>query len=152
MTEGIDYIDDKVVNQWSAKVEAQMRSVLTSAGKTVTGKLIQSIDIVDSSNGDGTKTTVGLNFTDYGKFVLYGRRPGGKMPPLETLTNWMSVKGIEPKYAFPIAKTIALKGIKPFDFTMPFYQGIPELTDGLARALAEDVAKYVADEIKNMNK
>lgn len=46
-------------------------------------------------------------------FVRGGRRAGAKMPPLDRIREWCKDKGISVRAAFPIARSIGIKGIKP---------------------------------------
>jgi hypothetical protein len=46
------------------------------------------------------------------KYIEGGRRPG-KMPPVKAIRDWCVVKGIPTRAAYPIARSIGEKGIKP---------------------------------------
>lgn len=82
-------------------------------------KNIASGDLVKSLDGKVIRTAMGSIFTiqliseDYLKYVDQGRRPGGKMPPLQAISRWATFKKIPQQAVFPIAKSIAEKGIKP---------------------------------------
>jgi hypothetical protein len=45
--------------------------------------------------------------------VEYGRARGAKQPPLDAIREWCISKGIDPEYAYPIARAIAEDGIPP---------------------------------------
>lgn len=140
-------IEQETINKWAAKVESEMKSLLQSGGKVATGTLIESIKVVQSTSSD--QISINLTMTDYGRNVISGRRAGAKMPPVSSIREWLSVKGIPQTAAFSIAKSISVKGIKPFDFTKPFYDGIPELTQELAIDFAAQTVKVITDNIKN---
>ena len=76
---------------------------------------------VGSNTGTGEKG-------GYGAYVEFGRRPGGKMPPIKDLAEWVRRKGIEKdetkarQRAFLIARSIAVNGIKPRPFLYPAFE------------------------------
>lgn len=41
----------------------------------------------------------------------YARRPGSRMPPLNVIREWLLRRGISPRFAYPVAKRIAERGI-----------------------------------------
>lgn len=135
------------INNWILSVETQMKQLLSQGGKVATGKLINSIQVIQGGTPD--QIQLGLSFTDYGRNVLEGRKPGSKLPPQGSLKSWMSVKGIEPTKEYVIRKAIAVKGIKPFDFVSPFYNAIPQLTDEMAKDFAQLTIETITDNIKN---
>jgi len=65
--------------------------------------------------------------TDYASFVEEGRKPGGKMPPLSAINDWIKVSQIEPNnpdmsdddLSFVIRRSIAIKGTRPQPFMQP---------------------------------
>ena len=80
------------------------------AGKSSSGKLINSLDYRIKDEGD----VVGLAFEgeDYFEEVDKGRK-AGSFPPIREIGNWARIKGIPQSAVFPIAKSIFKFGIKP---------------------------------------
>lgn len=57
----------------------------------------------------------------HARYVLEGRKPGGKMPPWRAIQDWMKVKrlGGDRASAWAIARAIQRRGIKPRDYLTP---------------------------------
>jgi hypothetical protein len=79
-------------------------------------------DIIVELNG--STIAISLIIPEHWKNVEFGRRAGAKMPPIDVISKWISIKGIVPdarntkikdpkQLAFPIAKAIARDGIRP---------------------------------------
>jgi len=86
---------------------------LRALGKAASGSLIRSLEVEIVQ--DGGKSVIRLSAVDYLRYVDQGRRPGGKMPPLQAISRWASIKGISQRAVFPIARKIAKEGIKKTD-------------------------------------
>lgn len=74
---------------------------------------------------------------NYAEFVVQGRQPGGRMPPLSAIADWVRVKqlgapGKERHLAWAIARKIATQGTPAQDFQTPVY----ERMQGRAQRLA----------------
>lgn len=59
----------------------------------------------------GKRGFILYNRAKHARFVEAGRRPGGRMPPVDAIRQWARSKG-KAKLAFAIARSIAKKGIK----------------------------------------
>lgn len=70
---------------------------------------------------------------EYAQVVEDGRRPGGKMPPIDVIAGWAARHNIPVEAAFPIARAIQRRGIR----------GRPYLRPALAFA-EKDVRKFFA--------
>ena len=80
---------------------------------------------------------------DYGTFVDQGRKPG-KQPPISKIRQWLSIKGIPQKAAFPIAKKIGRYGIKPTPFfSITIQKHVKELEDKIAKLAIEGIEKEI---------
>jgi len=99
--------------------------------------------------GSGNKWT--LQTPDYFIFEILGRGPGN-MPPLDAIKEWVISKGIQQKFAYPIAKNIANEGTRIFkreaegiDFQEIFDEEMKiflrEFGDGQAKEIADAVVK-----------
>ena len=92
-----------------ARVAIALRDEIERAGLIDTGRLWRSVR-VDESKGT-------LTMVPYEKFVEFGRKPGGKMPPVKVLQVWVRRKlGITDKrevrnVAWVISAKIKREGI-----------------------------------------
>lgn len=84
---------------------------------------------------EGSKIILELKFPYYFKYVEWGRPPG-KQPPIEAIIEWCKDKGIDVKWAYPIAKHIAEHGTRPQPVLRP-YIDTKMMTD-LERNLAKN--------------
>lgn len=55
----------------------------------------------------------------YAPVVEYGRSAGAAMPPPSALTGWMRRHGMDEKYAFVLARSIARRGTRPKPYLKP---------------------------------
>jgi HK97 gp10 family phage protein len=96
---------------------------VTTAGRDVTGR-------------------VGSNL-HYAPVVEYGRSPG-RMPPPGALAGWLRRKGIDERYAFVVARSIARRGIRPRPYLKPALaknrQKISREMDNVLRRIATRLA------------
>jgi len=89
----------------------------------------------------------------YSIFVDKGRRPG-KQPPLKSIESWCKSKGIPRDAAFPIARNIGLKGIKPTNFMKPLekfralMKDVSEIAKEIRPSLIEMIKEEVTKDIK----
>ena len=60
-----------------------------------------------------------ISSASHAPVVEYGRRPGGKFPPLIELQQWCRRHGLPMKAAFPIARKIQIYGLPPRPFWRP---------------------------------
>ena len=107
MDKKILYIDlKKLIVDRGEKMVGDIRSGISDAS----GNLSKSV----KSNDISTEGVIGFEIEalDYFKYVEVGRKAGGKFPPLNKIKEWCKIKGIEVKYAFPIARKISIEGIK----------------------------------------
>jgi len=110
---------DEYVKQFKKAIHkkkvARRRTLLPtrfSRPVNTTGKLAKSIKYKISTSGELFFTT-----EDYLYWLIYGRKPNSKMPPIAAISAWMKSKGIksdkEDKYGvspWAIAKSIAKNG------------------------------------------
>jgi hypothetical protein len=87
----------------------------------------------------------------YLTFIDQGRRPG-KLPPIQAIANWAKLKGINPKYAWPIAVNIMKFGIKPTRVIQKTVRRIEnELTEEIETRIATHVEETITNNINNGN-
>ena len=133
----------KVLTAYGESTVSSMRNILISKGKSASGQLVRSISYRLTYLGEDL--ALEFDMLDYGIFVDQGRKPG-KMPPISSIRPWLSIKGIDQKFAFPIAKKIGKKGIPATPFfgsTITSTQEI--LAEELADAFALDIVNYVTN-------
>lgn len=126
-----------------ATIDGAIRSALVRAGdhiarklqerleakqKNATGSLSQSIVVTMPILTDhGWSVRIGPT-AKHAVFVIHGRQPGARMPPISAIENWLMVRGIRigskglsqdqaiKSAAWAIARSIQKEGIKPFPF------------------------------------
>lgn len=134
-----------VLERWGDDVISSMRDILISENKVASGKLINSLRYVITFNGQDLD--IDFEMEDYGQYVDKGRFPG-KQPPISSIKKWLSIRGIQQKYAFPIAKKIGTYGIK----ATPFFESTIEkkqqdLINELSDAFVKDLDLYFQKQI-----
>jgi len=89
-------------------------------------------------------------------FIQSGRKPGGKMPPVDALVKWIKARKIQGRskrgrflsdraLAFAIGRGIVKHGIKPTDI---FGDVEREITDPISKAINESAKKDIVTSIK----
>ena len=131
-----------VLNTLADKTTKEIKSLLRLNGKYASGRLVNSVVVKVLETDKGVKMS--LEYADYGKYVISGRRPGAKMPPISKIQAWTRLKGIPLSAAFPIARAIAKNGIKPLNFTTPFIR----LDRVVSKVVASD--KSLQNKIKEL--
>ena len=123
-------------------VEA-MASILRKADKIASGDLIKSLKTRVFKTGFGTSYTLKVIAATYLKYVESGRRAGAKPPPIAPIKKWARQKGIDEGLAFPIAKSIGIKGIKPTNVIQRAFDKV--FKDISYRELEEGATSWVDD-------
>lgn len=108
-----------VLNEYAEAWANAYRAELIANGKRASGELIRSIKGEVKIENEGYSAV--LNVADYYKYVEYGRRKGGKMPPVSAILKWVEVKPVIPRengiskeqLSWAIAKKIQRDGIEP---------------------------------------
>lgn len=114
----INKITFDLVSKLGDIAQNDVKTMLRLNGKYASGKLINSIIVGTSQTDKGIKLI--LKYEEYGKYVLSGRKPNSKMPPVSKIQEWCRYKGIPEGAAYAIARKIGKVGIKPFNFISPF--------------------------------
>jgi len=131
---------------------AELGNQLRKAGKDASGNLLRSLDSRIIKTAFGTIYTINIIAEDYLKYVDAGRR--AKQPPLSAIRPWLRVRGLSQGLAFPIARSISEKGIKPTNVISKslkavqrgsaygdFEDGVTDWVDDLISQLLLDVSK-----------
>ena len=104
------------------------------------------------------KFSIIFNLEEYWKYVEYGRGPG-KMPPIQSIENWISVKPIIPdavngkvpdtrQLAFLIARKIANEGTpaqKPLARTL-WSDESESLISAIKQEIVKEVIRYITEQ------
>ena len=114
----------EVLNEYAQAWANAYKAELIAEGKRATGDLIRSVSGEVVIENDVYSAV--LNVADYYKYVEWGRKKGGKMPPISAILKWVQVKpviarpntltGLVPtqeQLAYAIAKSIQQNGIEP---------------------------------------
>lgn len=114
----------EVLNEYAQAWANAYKAELIAEGKRATGDLIRSVSGEVVIENDVYSAV--LNVAEYYKYVEWGRKKGGKMPPISAILKWVQVKpviarpntltGLVPtqeQLAFAIAKSIQQNGIEP---------------------------------------
>lgn len=153
-----------VLNEYAQAWANAYTAELVAEGKRATGDLIKSVSGEVVVEGDIYSAV--LNVADYYKYVEWGRRSGGKMPPVSAILKWVKVKPVIPRantltgrvptqeqLAWAIAKSIQQNGIKPTyavrdtnDITFRAFenrlrQALQEDLEGAAYTMVEQVIR-----------
>lgn len=137
-----------VINKYGKEVIAEMVTRLKTQNKFASGRLINSLNYeVKEVVG---QLTIRFSMIDYGVFVDKGRKPG-KQPPIQAIKDWVKLKGIPQKAAYPIAKSIGKFGIAPTNFwSISTRRRQSSFEKQLALAYSKVIAKQITNEINNI--
>ena len=112
-----------------------MKDILARKNAIATGRLVDTLESETSEEGENINTQI--TGTDYAIFVDKGRRAGDKMPPVQSIRNWINARQIRvtgkttEQLAWAMAKSIAKKGIKARPFIAPSLESVT--TEGLPK-------------------
>lgn len=123
---------------------------IVEKGKRASGNLLRSIDYSVKPDGEGGyrfSLVINPPADKYAQYVELGRKPG-KQPPLTAIQNWCKYKGINIKYAFPIARSIGQRGIQPTPiFSLIYKEYLPIISKTTEEELALVIEKFIADKL-----
>jgi hypothetical protein len=94
-------------------VNSEIRNSIREANAIASGDLLESVTVSSMrASTDMVEVTVGSS-SPYASIVEEGRRAGAKAPPVESILDWMVMKGLEPdaRGAYLIARKISRDGI-----------------------------------------
>ena len=131
--------------------------ILRKEDKIASGDLIKSLKPRVIKTGFGTSYTLKIIAEEYLKYVDEGRRAGSKAPPIEPIRKWAKLKGLPEGLAFPIAKSIGIKGIKPTNVIQRAFDKVfkdisyRELEDGATNWVDDLITQKFKGISKNKN-
>jgi hypothetical protein len=130
-----------VLNKFGVEITSDIQNILQNNNAIASGDLYRSIDYKIVQKKGEYKLVI--SYADYGEFVLKGRRPGAKPPPFASIMKWCQFKGIPKEAAYPIAKSIGKKGIKPLNFIFPFFSKQNQIERFLEQDVALEIEKLI---------
>lgn len=114
----------EVLNEYAQAWANAYKAELIAEGKRATGDLIRSVSGEVVIENDVYSAV--LNVAEYYKYLEWGRKKGGKMPPISAILKWVQVKPViarpntltgrvptQKQLAWAIAKSIQQNGIEP---------------------------------------
>lgn len=141
---------DKVLQMYRQELQNQGINASSTLSQTATS----TVDM------DGTRLVISLNLEPYWKYVEYGRR-AGKMPPIDAIARWITVKPIIPnpingrvpdtrQLAFLIARKIGREGIigrKPIS-NIAYSDAMESLINDIKSAITSQIAQQLKDGVE----
>jgi hypothetical protein len=129
------------LNERGLDITTDIKNVLRENNAIASGDLYNSVKFEVIKVNEDYKLII--SYLDYGEFVLKGRKPNSKPPPISPIIRWTKFKGIPTSAAYPIAKSIGKKGIKPLNFLFPFFNKINQIERQLERDVAFEIEKMI---------
>lgn len=126
------------------RVAKQIENNLKNSVPIASGRLKNSIRCF--TEGNDRDLSVKLRAEDYLLYVDKGRS-AGKMPPLEPLKEWCSVKGIPESAAYPIALKIRDLGIPATNVIENSVSSVRGL-ELIQRAASKDIQNEIVNDLK----
>lgn len=142
--------DEKKLKMFGKDYVKVLIALLQKAGKRASGALINSID--SRVKNDAEVAYIELLANDYLEYVDKGRKPG-KYPPIQAISKWCRLKGIEQGAAFPIARSIYKFGIKPTNVIQKTTKEIltsPTFQRKYEDAFRENIEELIFNKLKDI--
>ena len=125
----------KPLNKLFVRATTVAEAKAKQAAPKDTGSMARNIQ----SKVGSTKANVSLpRNLDYYHVMERGRRPGGRMPPVDAIAGWLRRKGL-PHNAFAVARSIARRGIKGRFFMRQGFVATQKAMPNLLRKMGEEV-------------
>lgn len=107
----------RLVARQAEEAARDMKGEMALQGIAATSLLINSVK-ADQIDEDTWRVAPHV---EYARYVLEGRRPGGRMPPWRAIADWLKVKrlGSDRAAAWAVARAIQQRGIKARDYLTP---------------------------------
>ncbi len=141
---------ERTLNSISTSVALDYRNTLIL--NKASGKLASSVEAEVKRFGDTFKVI--LHLEDYWKWLENGRPPG-KMPPVQSILEWVKVKPVLPtnkitqeQLAFLIARKIGREGTKAKHYLKDSLNKQDNITERIAEAFREDIRETLKENFK----
>jgi len=146
---------DDILQEFGDDFVKYVKNQLQRRNKVASGKLFNSIGFTIRELQNSTVLTI--KYADYLKFVdkgvngternnrsPYSFKPTTKFINIRSLTKWVSIKGLPKNSVFPIARSIAKRGIEGENFLEnyedSFYREIVQvLNSELPQSIEKDI-------------
>ena len=131
------------LNKFGKKTVADIAAQLKRLKADSSGRLIRSLNYKLKEGID--EMNVNFEALDYFNNIEDGRKAGSKMPPPDSLTQWLKTKGIPESAKFAIAKSIGKFGIKPKPIMSEVLKSNNNKKefDNLAYAIGNDILAWI---------
>lgn len=108
-----DVLSNLFVNPvWLEDFNTEMSIIIKD---NIKDEVAWTTNLKDNIDTKVDETGITVVMPDYAFFVDAGRRPG-KQPPFQVIEKWCAAKGIDTKFAYPIARNIGERGIEARPF------------------------------------
>lgn len=118
---------------------------LMRRGKDASGQLIRSINYKIVEDAEIIKMV--LLAEPYLKWVDEGRKPG-TYPPIRPIAQWVSIRGLEPRAAYAIQKSIFKFGIQPthiIQLVVKEFETSPTLKKKYEEEVVNNIVQHIND-------
>lgn len=127
----------------------EARQGLIKEKRVASKTLINSIDYTIEKDGDNYNFSLIIKppADKYAQYTEIGRPPG-KQPPLQAIVNWTRYKGIDSRWAYPIARKIGQVGYKGKPVFAPLLKRFePIMSKTLEEEIAKEIERFIADNL-----
>lgn len=116
-SEQIEWAIQRMLAKEAELAARDMKQEMASQKLAATSLLINS---VKADQVDPMEWRVGPHVA-YARYVLEGRKPGGKMPPWRAIQDWLKVRRLENDRdtAWAVARALQRRGVKARDYLTP---------------------------------
>lgn len=124
---------------------------LIQKGRVASKTLINSIDYLVDRVDEGFRFSLIIKppADKYAQYTEIGRR-GGKQPPLDAIKEWTKYKGIDSKWAYPIARKIGQIGYEGKPVFGPLLKRFePIMRQTLEEDIAKEIERFIAENLSN---
>lgn len=123
---------------------------LIQAKRVASKTLINSVDYTVKKGDDGNwvfSLVINEPADRYAQYTEIGRPPG-KQPPLDAIKRWTQYKGIDVKWAYPIARKIGQVGYKGKPVFGPLLSRFePIMSKSLEEDIAKEIERFIAESL-----
>lgn len=118
MSDGLRWALERAISRTAQEGAVFMKQELARQRLAATSLLINSVA------AEATEEPLTWRFgphVEHGWWVYQGRRPGGKMPPIQAIRDWVRVKRLsnDPRLAWAVARKIQQQGTPARDYVTP---------------------------------
>jgi len=127
----------------------EARKGLIEKKRVASKTLINSIDYDVKKEGDNWQFHLLINppADKYAQYTEIGRPPG-KQPPLDAIRRWTQYKGIDAKWAYPIARKIGQRGYEGKPVFGPLLQRFePIMSKSLEEEISKEIERFIAEQL-----